>query len=244
MLSRLIRLTYQLSNRLYEKNFRIYQPIYVLYKYWSDRQTLKWMAHFLKPGMTVLDIGANIGFYSKKMADLVGVHGHVHAFEAEKRNYAHLCEITAGAKNITINEIAVSAEAGRQFLQLNPDLNVDHHLGLDDGHVGYPVTVTSVDLYCAPILHVDLIKLDIQGGEYHALLGMRETCIRFTNLKIVMEYWPFGLARRGVSGSELLDLIDDMDLQITDVLGVDINRFDDTSPLDEYSQIVLSHTGN
>ena len=72
-------------------------------------------------GMNVVDIGANIGYYTLLAAELVGEKGKVFAFEPEPSNYDLLLrnvEIN-GYKNVTVVRKAVSNETGESSLFLS-----------------------------------------------------------------------------------------------------------------------------
>ena len=56
---------------------------------------------------------------------------------------------------------------------------------------------------------VDFIKLDIQGFEYEAFLGMKRTLENNPNVKILSEFWPHGLKAAGRNPEELITLIKD-----------------------------------
>ena len=84
-----------------------------------------WLSHYeqekqsrvrqlVKPGMTVLDIGANAGFYTLAFSRLVGDTGHVYAFEPLAQNAANILrrlELNA-IKNVTLIQVAVAGEPG------------------------------------------------------------------------------------------------------------------------------------
>jgi FkbM family methyltransferase len=82
----------------------------------------------LKPGMTVLDIGAHIGYYSLLAARAVGPAGHVYSFEPEPRNNALLRKNIAanGLKNVNIIDVAASDAAGTHDFYLEK-FNKGHH---------------------------------------------------------------------------------------------------------------------
>ena len=61
---------------------------------------------------------------------------------------------------------------------------------------------------------VDFIKMDIQGYEYHALLGMKETIKRSHPIVIFSEFWPYGLRKAGSDANEYLVLLKEMGFEL------------------------------
>ena len=86
------KLFYQLLitfNHLYKWCYPLYRPLYEIYKYITDRKDIALIKKELRSDTIVLDIGSNIGYYSKLFSSLVP-NGHVYSFEPEKCNYAKL----------------------------------------------------------------------------------------------------------------------------------------------------------
>src|ERR1700728_4292554 len=94
---------FRLGEWMYKKAYGIYQPAYFLWKRYRDRELISFLEKHVKPGMTVVDIGANIGFYSVLFSKLVGEKGSVHAFEPDSTNFKHLVSNTRKLKNVFVN---------------------------------------------------------------------------------------------------------------------------------------------
>ena len=71
------------ADLLYRKAPALYRLLYRPYKVWTDRAELKLMRSIVTPGMTVVDVGANIGILTLELARLVGPKGRVYAFEPD-----------------------------------------------------------------------------------------------------------------------------------------------------------------
>lgn len=230
----------RLANRLYGLHYPTYRALYHGYKRWSDRGFIRRLGAQARPGMTVLDVGANIGFYTRLLSRLVGPTGSVHAFEPEARNHQHLCADCADLPNVTLNRSAVGAHDGTVRFALSGDVNVDHHVAngpATDGTIAVPCV--TLDAYCRDFVRLDVIKFDIQGGEWGAFQGMHDCWRRFPELQVYLEFWPYGLSRSGTSGSALLDCISSLGLMVEVVEGPPLASCRDDAHPDLYNQLLV-----
>jgi len=142
----------------------------------------------LKPGMIVVDGGANVGQYTLIAATEVGCTGEVHAFEAVPANFGRLqAHVLGNAVNATVR---INMKA---LWHQTEDLNLHLERGMLGNKGAYTIgvpptvvdTVTSkgvrLDDYVNEhgLERVDLIKLDIEGAEWFALRGAVETIRRW-----------------------------------------------------------------
>lgn len=67
---------------------------------WRERALLR---QLIQPGMTVVDVGANIGIYTRFFSGLAGVSGRVHAFEPAPSNFERLQENAEHLANVSLN---------------------------------------------------------------------------------------------------------------------------------------------
>lgn len=159
---------------------------------------------YLKPGITVLDIGANVGYFTLLAARALAGQGRIVAFEPNRFN----CELIRlslaqnGITNVTLHERAVSDRAGTLLLlpdgsngrlltneQPTAAPNADEREWLDQ----HPLLVETVALddLLGDLDRVDLVKIDIEGAEPMALRGMaglirRHRPVIFTELSPVL----------------------------------------------------------
>ncbi len=164
----------------------------------------------LRPGDVALDVGANIGYYTLIFARGVGPAGRVFAFEPEPGNFALLEENVAanGYRNVTLARLAVSDRAGRAQLYLDADNAGDCRMY--DSHDQRPcvdIETVPLDDHFASLDRVDLIKMDIQGAEPAALRGMRGLLERHRQVKLLVEFWPYGLQLFGADPKEFLSAL-------------------------------------
>jgi len=192
-----LRIILPIFNLLYIYFYDIYRPLYFIYKRLNNHLLISIIKKHLRPNSVILDIGANVGFYSLLLSKLNGEEGLVIAFEPDETNFLHLQEATKNNKNIQIFNYAVSNVTEETQLYLSSKMNVDHH-SYDDGENRESRNIQSISIddffkLYYPQLTVDFIKIDIQGFDYFALLGMKSTILKTNNLVIVGEYWPYGL---------------------------------------------------
>jgi FkbM family methyltransferase len=142
----------------------------------------------LRPGMRVLDLGANIGYYTMLAAARVGPTGSVVAFEPGPANAALLAASVAanGFTNVTLYSCAVADAAGVVGLQLDDS---NGQIGAADAPGATLVQAVSLDCLLGAQHQVDLIKLDIEGAEGLALSGMQRL-LRASRPIIVTEFSP------------------------------------------------------
>lgn len=151
----------------------------------------------VRPGDTVLDVGANVGYYTLIFARLVGPHGRVFAFEPDPQNFDLLRRNVRanGYANVTLEQKAVADSAGALALYRNPANKGDHRTyDAGGGREAVEVGAVALDDYFASLDgRVDLIKMDIQGAEERALAGMLKLLGRNPGVRLITEFWPRGL---------------------------------------------------
>ena len=175
----------------------------------------------LKPGDTVLDIGANHGVYALHAALAVGPKGRVHAFEPNPRlarlvdfslrlngfgDYAVLHPVGVSDTNRTARLSFSDAFSG------GGSIVKDQSGGLDQGVECRLISLDS--LFADPKFQIDVIKMDIEGHEGLAIRGMQKLLERSPDIKILMEFSSEMMARAGVSAQETVKLLMNLDFMI------------------------------
>lgn len=156
-----------------------------------------------KPGSTVLDVGANIGFYTLESAAAVGATGRVLSIEAAPTHLTALNHNVAMNKlqNVSVIGCAVGDAPGRAVLTRPRGDNLGMFtLGAVEGDEGYDVEISTIDalLDAQGIQSLDLVKMDIEGSEFRALRGAARTLERFRPA-ILIELNDVALRRCGSS---------------------------------------------
>ena len=166
----------------------------------------------LRPGMVVVDIGAQIGFYTATAAHGVGATGRVIAFEPDPGNFSFLEQTVRinGFSNVDCYRVALADELRRGRLFLSAQNVADHRLyDSGDSRPSIEVDVWTLDGFMdeQQILHIDFIKMDVQGSEGRVLRGMTRILQSRLPVTLMTEFWPQGLQMCGVTADEVLQLI-------------------------------------
>lgn len=131
---------------------------------------------YLKSGMVILDIGANIGYYVLQEAKAVGPGGKVYAIEPVPRNVEMLngnIELN-DFKNVETFRLAVSDKKGTSKMYMSEMSNCGTMIK-GSGQQSIDVKTTTVDDFLGGKRKPDIVRMDIEGFEVEALLGMKKT---------------------------------------------------------------------
>lgn len=162
-----------------------------------EREKLRYISTFVRPGMTVFDVGAHAGYYTLALARLVGSGGMVHCFEPNPVNLANLRRHLALNRlhNVEVVSAAVSDHTGTvRFAigQAAADDRDTHYLGAISDQ-GDEVACVRLDDYQDPAV----VKMDIEGGEGPALAGATRI--------LAGQQTHFFISLHGVSDQQCMD---------------------------------------
>lgn len=164
---------------------------------------------FLKPGQVVLDIGANIGYYTTLFSRLVGAQGRVYAFEPTPHTFKILQKnvLRNRCENTRVFKAGLSDKSGEAKIYVNAYNKGDNRIYATPGMRTVPIRLECYDTF-PPLAgqFIDVVKMDIQGAEVLALRGMRRMLERCKPLMIV-EYTPSKLASAGTSADEFMNIL-------------------------------------
>ena len=170
----------------------------------------------LRPGMCFVDVGANWGYYTLLAADLVGARGRVVALEPHPALFRLL------ESNVSRNRLAQVAALRVAAADHEGEMNL---AGFDErgansgtsrltekpdaGATNYRVEARLLEplLDARGVGDVDLLKIDIEGGEALVLPTLREGLARARFKHILLELHPAALREQGVSASSLIETI-------------------------------------
>jgi FkbM family methyltransferase len=224
----LVSIARWLGNGLYSSAFPIYRPLYGVFKSYTDSRERELLSQQISPGSVVVDAGANIGIYSQFFAKCVGPSGDVHSFEPDPKNFARLSAAVSSLSNVHANQFAVSNKTGNATLYVSDNLNVDHRAYPTTGEARRTLSIQSLRLddYFKPGDRVDLIKMDIQGFELHALRGAQRVLDDNPDIRLLFEFWPYGLKQAGSSAEALLFFLRERGFSILFPRGTSLMPYD------------------
>lgn len=191
-------------------------PHLVLDGFWESWVTDVFLRS-IKPGMTVIDVGANVGYYTLLGARAVGPTGKVYAFEPEPRNLKFLTSNVslAGAHWTTVCGKALWNETGTSKLFVRADDQCGGHsmIGGDESKAVSIETIT-LDEYLGNNQRVDVMKIDAEGAEPFIIEGMQQVIAASPGMKILMEFAPDFVRGSGRDPQEFLNMLIGLGLSI------------------------------
>ncbi|MGW5638164.1 FkbM family methyltransferase [Streptomyces sp. NPDC003832] len=174
-----------------------------------DAEVGRWVSSILRTGMTVIDVGANVGYFTVPAARTVGPRGRVVAVEPVPSNLPLLTDNLRlnGITNTEVVEAAVVSRPGPVTMHRSSFTNARGSLLRNACATGDPVLVegTTLDALAETLDRVDLVKIDAEGADLDVLLGAEEL-LRTRRPHLVVEFWPRGLKRLGRDPHLLYDL--------------------------------------
>ncbi|MGA2237810.1 MAG: FkbM family methyltransferase [Candidatus Bathyarchaeia archaeon] len=184
-----------------------------------EKSTTDLFRSIVREGDVVVDLGANIGYFTMLAAKLVGKRGRVYAFEPEPRNYRYLLSNIElnGYDNVIAIHKAVSDRSGKVKLFMCPYDTGHHTINKYDGIQAYRPTFVdekkefievdqiSLDEFFQGVMTpVNVIKMDIEGAEMLALSGMSQLIEKNDTLSMLVEFFPLLISKMGQSPEEFI----------------------------------------
>ncbi len=168
----------------------------------------EWEAHYtelvrkiVKKGDTVVDVGANYGYYSVITGWQVGNSGQVYAFEPNPVVFNFLNK-SLKANGFFTNKMAKSFQVGLSdyegvstFSFLDGDFGGGSMFTPENRIVKekfdvIDVDISTMDIQLKDVKSLDFVKIDAEGAEVSIIKGMQSLISRSPNLKILMEFYP------------------------------------------------------
>jgi FkbM family methyltransferase len=191
-----------------------------------ERTELALVSAHLKPGMRVVDVGANIGLYSILAQKLVGSSGAVWAFEPSAESFGRL------NRNLSLNgcaqvhpfQLALSDKVNTT-LELRSDkgygdayryLVATQETASGDHKSSGSVSVTTLDSWAASngVNRIDFLKVDIEGGEFRMFMGAQKLLEASRSVVVLFESESDWCKRAGCSQDDSFKLLERLGLRL------------------------------
>jgi FkbM family methyltransferase len=205
-----------------DPNDKVMTPTLVTYGIWEGAETA-WFLRTVKPGDSIVDAGANVGYYTIIGSRLVGAKGKVYAFEPDPANFALLEKNVRlnALTNVVLERKALSNQKGTVKLFIAEENKGDHRIYQPEGEPRPSVEVESIRLdeyFKDQKRRIDFIKIDTQGADGLILEGMTGLLEgRTDGPTIFTEFWPYGLKGMGTDARALLRMLQSYDYKFYDM---------------------------
>jgi FkbM family methyltransferase len=197
-----------------------------------------YLKRYVQPGMVVLDVGAHVGLFTMLLARWAGPPGRVFAFEPAPLTRAALIDhlaLNEMSNRVSVLPLAVSDQEGSALLYTvanSPENTLSATHGRLPQARGAPVTVTTIDAFCASrSLVPSLIKIDIEGFEVHALRGARRILDRHRPV-VIVEMHPMNWPEIGMTSTQAEQLLGELNYRLRPLDG-------QANPFAEYGHVAL-----
>ena len=174
----------------------------------SDTEFVK---KVIKKNDIVLDIGANIGYYSLIFAKLVGDSGKVFSFEPESENFKILkknIEVN-GYNNVILEQKIVSNADGKSTLYVSEKAG-SHRIYKPDNYVeSLEIESISMDSYIEKnnIKKINFIKIDVEGAELNVLQGIQKILDSNKHIILFTEFSPNQIKSCGLKPVDMINFL-------------------------------------
>lgn len=197
----------------------------------------------VRPGDTVLDVGANIGCTALLFGETAGT---VHAFEPSPTTCSYLARnvALAGFGHVQVHNFGLGSQAGETSLTFSPNNRsggfVSDQTQAGSDHTTETIRIRTLDeaLPALGIGKVDLIKIDVEGFEGHVLRGAAETLAQHRPLVTAeLNHWCLNAFQR----TSIPDFFDQMRATFPLLLAVDGATYLDLNDEAERYTVMYHH---
>ncbi len=212
----------------------------------SLRQSKNWepgegryLRSTLLPGMNVIDIGANIGYFTLLMAQIVGPKGHVLAIEPVPSTFTILRSniLLAALDNVDMLPVAACGKSSLLTISkdpINPGGSSAAYIRSDWEKI--PVQGVRLDDILEISTPIDFVKIDAEGMDHAAVRGLEESIHRWRPVLLV-EFNPWKIEQLGDSPTAVLQYYRDLGFTVR-LLGVDAVRLQREAGMDLHDLLV------
>jgi len=214
------------GNRIY-LNLDDYIPLELFFKgiYGIEANLVKLFDRIFFKGMTVLDIGAHIGYYTLQFAVRVGGEGEVHAFEPVGKTFEYLEQniLLNKLTNVHINRYIVHDSCRKKEIFVYDEKNIGtssilERAGKEPRRVELVECIT-IDEYISQksLQEVHAVKIDVEGNELSVLMGMKKLLESKDLLYIIVEIHEEYLLAQNIDPIEIYKFLQEFDFLAKEV---------------------------
>mgnify|MGYP001606831428 FL=1 len=153
----------------------------------------------VREGYTVVDIGANIGYYALMESRLAGKKGKVYAIEHSQINFSNLVKNIKlnGYKNIQAFKLGIGDKNGSAKMYISPHSNLNSLVVQKNKRIisTIQINIATLDKFLKNKKYPDFIRMDVEGYEYNIIKGMKNMLKLRRPLKIFIELHPHIMGR-------------------------------------------------
>jgi FkbM family methyltransferase len=166
---------------------------------------------YLKPGDTVVDVGANIGETVLTSSIAVGATGRVIAFEPHPRIFDYFQDNLRLNKIQNVKSFNLALGAAPSEVAFTDDRRDDMNRVSSNG-CGLAVALDTLDRLLLDYPRIQLLKVDVEGYEKFVLLGGRESILR--TACIYFEVSAIHFERYAYTTADLMDIVSNFGFRI------------------------------
>lgn len=189
-------------------------------KIWEP-ETTKLIKNIIHKGDIGIDLGANIGYFTILMANLVGMSGKIFSFEPDPQNFDILQKNIKQnqLKNVIPKQSAIGDIDGKIKLYLS-NTNAGWHKVFPTQFVDYEVSKKNIDVDICSLdklfanKKIDLIKMDVEGYEWNTIQGGKQILEENYDIKLIFEFFPMALRANNVKPDMVLRYLLDIGFHI------------------------------
>ena len=210
-----------------------------------EKQEIAIFRSLYQPGMTFVDVGANVGLYTALAMASGSAGGRIVCLEpdAESRRFLNQTverNSKPGGRHVFVLPYAASDSNGSCAFYRNPHNKGDNRLYADPLLQEHSTVETrTLDSLCEDfgIGSLQLLKIDVQGAEGKVIAGAARVLQKSKDCIIMTEFWPYGLFRCGFTPRRYLDMLCDLGFVLFSLAR------DGLVPAGDKSELIAGHPG-
>jgi FkbM family methyltransferase len=218
-----------------------------------EKNEYKFYIDYLKPAMTVFDVGANIGHVSLLCSKFVGKEGKIYAFEATPTTFQDLNTILEAAQigHVKTFNKAVSQSSGRAYFHFYPKENASWNTLADRPLENYGIDIkpekieeiatVSLDDFCVDqkVPYIDLLKIDVEGAELAVLKGARKM-LEAKNVGACLIEFGQTFYDMGIEPSELKIYLDEVGYNLKNLIKGQPTFYHDSNGIAQFAMLLAT----